>query len=82
MTMPSNSTSPISTILANTKIDLQTVPWANWYRLLRINRLSWSKIFTRKVRWWLAATIILVLLTVSLCISIPDMHAARLSDLN
>ena len=56
------------------------ISWAKWRGLFRIYRnmisCQWSNVFTRRVRWWIAATIILALLTISLSISIPAIPTA------
>jgi len=72
--------SPAMASVNTNRIPLHGVNWATWHYCFRkryIHIFTPTNLFTRRIRWWLAAVVGLILLSVSLSLSIPGVFAAR-----
>jgi len=76
------SANPMTSRAGNStdQIPLKAANWATWcycFRRRFIKAITHTSLFTRRFRWWLAATIGTITLSVCLSITIPSVAAAR-----
>jgi len=56
---------------------MKIATWATWYSYDRTNTFTASNLFNHRSRWWLAAIVGVISLSVSLSISIPGISTTR-----